>query len=489
MMHYKAPKDYSGIDYDVCVFLAGSSEMDTAEKWQDLVAKEIESPRTLVLNPRRDDWNCVDEDTKALTDSGLKYYHELSKDDNILTYNEATTMLEYKPIVNINIFDYSDKLAKFGRNDAEWLFTHNHQHFVTNSIGKISKLDTVDIINLKERRLRIPTGATLAGYTDVGSTELIPEGNKFLPTHFKLAAWVLSEGSIFKRKDCNSMNVVIAQYATNENKVHEIKSLLDELNINYRYDKRMFILDSEAVHFILNTLCIKKYELPIWVKLASPEEKNIFLQEYIKGDGHAATNGSTYIAFSEKYRQFAESVQILAFECGYTSYLKTKVSGYGHPVINLILHNVEEKSLSLKYSGDVHYDGKVWCPTTVNGSWVAYKNGIPFITGNSSWIARTSNKQFAEHVSWEHDGLHNSDIVFMYFDPKTKSPITLLELGLMADSGKLIVCCSDDFWRKGNVEYICEEYGIPLHTNLDDAIAELKERIKEYASTDDQYRM
>ena len=137
----------------------------------------------------------------------------------------------------------------------------------------------------------------------------------------------------------------------------------------------------------------------------------------------------------------------------------------------------------------MHYDGKVWCPTTVNGSWVAYKNGIPFITGNSSWTARTSNKQFVEQVSWEHDGLHNSDIIFMYFDPKTKSPITLLELGLMADSGKLIVCCADDFWRKGNVEYICEEYGISLYTKMEDAIKELKERIKEYASMDDQYRM
>ncbi len=108
---------------------------------------------------------------------------------------------------------------------------------------------------------------------------------------------------------------------------------------------------------------------------------------------------------------------------------------------------------------------------------------------DSSWTARTSNKQFAEQVSWEHDGLHNSDIVFMYFDPKTKSPITLLELGLMADSGKLIVCCADDFWRKGNVEYICEEYGISLYTKMEDAIAELKERVKEYANMYEQYRM
>ena len=48
----------------------------------------------------------------------------------------------------------------------------------------------------------------------------------------------------------------------------------------------------------------------------------------------------------------------------------------------------------------------------------------------------------------------------MYFDPNTKSPVSLLELGLYAHTGKLRVCCPDGFWRKGNVDVICARFGI-----------------------------
>lgn len=43
-----------------------------------------------------------------------------------------------------------------------------------------------------------------------------------------------------------------------------------------------------------------------------------------------------------------------------------------------------------------------------------------------------------------------------------------------ARSGKVIVCCPDGFWRKGNVEVVCNRFGIPLSNDLDDAIERLK---------------
>ena len=55
----------------------------------------------------------------------------------------------------------------------------------------------------------------------------------------------------------------------------------------------------------------------------------------------------------------------------------------------------------------------------------------------------------------------------MYFDPNTKSPISLLELGLFAQSKKLIVCCPEGFWRKGNVDIVCDRYNIPNYDSLE----------------------
>lgn len=58
----------------------------------------------------------------------------------------------------------------------------------------------------------------------------------------------------------------------------------------------------------------------------------------------------------------------------------------------------------------------------------------------------------------------------MYIDPATKSPISLLELGLFAKSGKLIICCPDGFYRKGNIEVVANYYGIPMFPTLEETV-------------------
>lgn len=93
---------------------------------------------------------------------------------------------------------------------------------------------------------------------------------------------------------------------------------------------------------------------------------------------------------------------------------------------------------------------------------------------DSSWIQRMSNPQFNEQVLWELNGQDNCDKILMHFDKNTKSPITLLELGLYASSGKLVISCPDDFYRKGNVEIVALRYGIPLFDNLEDSINYIK---------------
>jgi len=86
---------------------------------------------------------------------------------------------------------------------------------------------------------------------------------------------------------------------------------------------------------------------------------------------------------------------------------------------------------------------------------------------DATWEQSFENPHFYQQVHWELNGLEKADQVIMYFSPFTKSPISLLELGLLATSGKLLVCCPTGFWRKGNVDIICEKYHIPLYEKLD----------------------
>ena len=83
---------------------------------------------------------------------------------------------------------------------------------------------------------------------------------------------------------------------------------------------------------------------------------------------------------------------------------------------------------------------------------------------NSTWIQSIDHPQFNQQVTWELDSLERADYVYMHFDPKTKSPITLLELGLCAPMkrDKLIINCAKGFWRKGNVEIMAARYGCTI---------------------------
>ena len=75
-----------------------------------------------------------------------------------------------------------------------------------------------------------------------------------------------------------------------------------------------------------------------------------------------------------------------------------------------------------------------------------------------------------ESVEWELEQLERADVVAMYLDPATKAPVSLLELGLFARSGRVVVGCPPAFYRRGNVEIVCARYGAALTDTLDDML-------------------
>lgn len=78
---------------------------------------------------------------------------------------------------------------------------------------------------------------------------------------------------------------------------------------------------------------------------------------------------------------------------------------------------------------------------------------------DSTWEQTIDNPNFHEQVKWELDGIDSVDFIFFYFQPGTKSPISLLELGLaIGTDASIVVVCPEGFWRKGNVDIVCETY-------------------------------
>jgi len=82
-----------------------------------------------------------------------------------------------------------------------------------------------------------------------------------------------------------------------------------------------------------------------------------------------------------------------------------------------------------------------------------------------------------------------ADKILMYFDPKTKSPISLLELGLFANSNKLIVVCPKGFWRKGNVDIVCRRYEIEQAETIENAIQKLIKFTKKGKNGENKHKL
>ncbi len=96
---------------------------------------------------------------------------------------------------------------------------------------------------------------------------------------------------------------------------------------------------------------------------------------------------------------------------------------------------------------------------------------------DETWVQDPPSDGFREQVRWEIEMLEYADVIPIYFDPHTKSSITLLEFGKYVGSGKVIVCSPPGFWRRGNLIVECEVEGIPLLETLPELADALKERL------------
>lgn len=96
---------------------------------------------------------------------------------------------------------------------------------------------------------------------------------------------------------------------------------------------------------------------------------------------------------------------------------------------------------------------------------------------DASWEQKIENPVFRGQVEWEMEALERTELILMYLAPGTRSPISLLELGLFARGGKMIVSCPEGFYRKGNVDIVCHRYGVQQASGIEDLIAAARRRL------------
>jgi hypothetical protein len=97
---------------------------------------------------------------------------------------------------------------------------------------------------------------------------------------------------------------------------------------------------------------------------------------------------------------------------------------------------------------------------------------------NNAVESQAKDKDFRAQVVWELSALESSSVICFFFDKNTRSPVTMMELGLWAHSGKVVVCCHHDFWKAGNVHLVCERYKIPYVESFAELVPLVKMMLK-----------
>jgi len=92
---------------------------------------------------------------------------------------------------------------------------------------------------------------------------------------------------------------------------------------------------------------------------------------------------------------------------------------------------------------------------------------------NSSWEQKIDNPHFFGQVTWELEHLERATHIVFYFQPGTMSPISLLELGLHARNKKAYVICPEGFRRKGNIDIVCQHFGVAQFAGVEAALEQI----------------
>lgn len=98
---------------------------------------------------------------------------------------------------------------------------------------------------------------------------------------------------------------------------------------------------------------------------------------------------------------------------------------------------------------------------------------------DDTWVQDITCAPFSEQVNWELDHIHLADHVLIYFAPGTFAPISLAELGycLGADFDPIVIC-PPDFYRRGNVQIMCERAKVTVYDQLEHGVTELRSRLE-----------
>lgn len=266
-----------------------SPELLKREKVHDIVAL-INGGKFPPFHP-----NCYMPDTQVFTNHGWKYFYDITKDDKILSLNPETKTTEFLDYVKVIAHENSQGYMYHIHN--KWFdtcVTSDHDCFIyqrkeiKGERVKVPEFRKPDELNSESYFLRtIENDNVPPDYIDIN-------GLKFKASDYAFfMAWYLSEGSILHNHESaknHAYPIKISQEISINREIleNELKRIFNYLGLKVAVGKSYFEIYSKELYDYLEPLgyCHEMY-VPNELFSLNQDDLRLFIENYIRGDGHA----------------------------------------------------------------------------------------------------------------------------------------------------------------------------------------------------------
>lgn len=302
---------------------------------------------------------CVDSETEFLTPLGWKRISEYEEGDEVMTVPMDGSPAYFSLPQRFANFE-AGKMYRFVSKGGDMVVSSDHRNWVYFGGRKKPRVMTTEELlerNFKEARF------TPATPVDTGS------GLKFTDLELRFMVALAADGSEFR----TAVRFGLKRYR----KIERLKYLLSELGIEYTVHEDR----AESTQFYIPDAGLRK--LPLTFENfgeATAHQLYVIADEMAFWDGTFDLRSSNR-RFSSHKKEEADFVQYaLMASTGRRAGIGQKSSGEW---------TVRETSKGCLMFGEVEEfvpeDGRQYCFQTETSLWLARRNGLIFVTGNTSW--------------------------------------------------------------------------------------------------------
>jgi len=330
--------------------------------------------------PTRVGFQCMSADTEILGETGWMSYRQVKRGSRIATFNVAKGYVEYLPVNNVFARQYSGKMYNLKNRISDQLISPEHRVVRRKFNGGDYVLEKIEDVLAYKSPFIVP----------VGSDGSVAGNDPLADDVVRLIAWVVAEGTMDKGERGSGRISIYQSQALSTDNYNEIVSICASLGLKYSermqhglgQDCNVLRFDAESTRKILKYFNADKKQgvkfVPESVLRSGTETAKLFLETYIKGDGHDGCKITT------TSKDVVDGLLQVAVNAGYGATVlvrkpDNRLSKKDRYIIRLIKH----KDTYINTVKQVDYEGVIWCPNTDNETVIARRNGKVFITGNT----------------------------------------------------------------------------------------------------------